>query len=179
MRPGTFLSLFAAALCCAAGAAGAAPMQVSSTAFADGGTMPTVHAGACAGQNMSPPIAWSNLPAGAKSVALFMVDPDGAKGLGVNHWVAYNIPAERGALKQGEGQADGPGITIGKNITGAVGYRGMCPPPGDAPHHYVVTVVATDLAPGTLPPALTREELLAALKGHALGGQSIVGRFGL
>jgi phosphatidylethanolamine-binding protein (PEBP) family uncharacterized protein len=54
----------------------------------------------------------------------------------------------------------------------------MCAPVGDVPHHYTMTVVATDLEPSALPPGLTRDELLAALKGHALEGQSIVGRYG-
>jgi phosphatidylethanolamine-binding protein (PEBP) family uncharacterized protein len=54
----------------------------------------------------------------------------------------------------------------------------MCPPVGDVPHHYVLTVIASDLAPGTLPAGLDRNALLAALKGHALGGQSVIGRYG-
>ena len=55
----------------------------------------------------------------------------------------------------------------------------MCPPVGDVAHHYIMTVAATDLEPAALPPGLTRDALLAALKGHAFGGQSIVGRYGL
>jgi Raf kinase inhibitor-like YbhB/YbcL family protein len=164
-----------------AGLANAAGMQVSSTSFADGGAIPNLHGGDtgdCGGKGVSPQVSWSNLPAGTKSVAVLMLDPDGAKGLGVSHWVAYNIAADRGQLKQGEGQTDGTGATVGKNVSGATAYRGMCPPVGDVPHHYTMTVVATDLELAALPPGLTRDELLAALKGHAVGGQSIVGRYG-
>lgn len=162
--------------------AGAAGMQVSSTSFTDGGVIPRLHGGSaseCGGKGLSPQVSWSNLPAGTKSVAVLILDPDGNKGSGVSHWVAYNIAADRGQLKQGEGQTDGAGATVGKNSAGATAYRGMCPPAGDVPHHYIMTVVATDLSPSALPPGLTREELLAALKGHTLGGQSVVGRYGL
>jgi Raf kinase inhibitor-like YbhB/YbcL family protein len=160
--------------------ASAAGMLVTSSSYPDGGTIPALHggdSGDCGGKGVSPQVSWSNLPAGAKSVVVLMLDPDGAKGLGVVHWVAYNIGADRAQLKQGEGQIDGAGATVGKNVTGATAYRGMCPPVGDVPHHYTLTVIATDLEP-TLPAGMTRDELMAALKGHALGGQSVVGRYG-
>ncbi|GAB7547930.1 YbhB/YbcL family Raf kinase inhibitor-like protein [Cupriavidus sp. CuC1] len=162
------------------GAAQAAGMQVSSASFADGATIPTLHGNNtsdCGGKGVSPQVSWSNLPAGTKSVAVLLSDPDGNMGLGVSHWVAYNIAADRGQLKEGEGQADGHGATLGKNVRGEQIYRGPCPSVGDAPHHYTLTVIATDLAPTALPPGLSREELMQALKGHALGGQSVVGRY--
>jgi len=155
-------------------------MKVTSSAFGDNGVIPADYAGAgdCGGKNVSLPVAWSNLPAKTKSVAVLVFDPDGAAGLGVSHWVAYNIAAERGELKAGEGQAGSNfNFTMGPNVAGAPAYRGMCPPVGDRPHHYVLTVVATDLAPGSLPAGLGRDALLAALKGHALGGQSVVGLY--
>lgn len=167
-------------LCGMAGSVAAAGMQVTSSAFSENGQIPSMYAGdgECGGKNMSLPVAWSNLPTGTKSVAVLILDPDGAKGLGVSHWVAYNIAASRGQLKQGEGQSDGAGeVTVGKNVGGATAYRGMCPPVGDLPHHYAMTVIATDLEPSALPKGLSRDELLTALKGHALAGQSIVGRY--
>jgi Raf kinase inhibitor-like YbhB/YbcL family protein len=156
-------------------------MKVSSSAFADGAVIPVAYggnSGTCGGQNVSLPVAWSNLPATARSVAVLVLDPDGGGGLGVSHWVAYNIDAARGQLKAGEAQVSGPGFTVGVNVAGAPAYRGMCPPVGDVPHHYVLTVIASDLAPGALPAGLDRNALLAALKGHAVGGQSVVGRYG-
>jgi Raf kinase inhibitor-like YbhB/YbcL family protein len=155
-------------------------MRVTSSAFADNTVMPAEHAGAgdCGGRNVSPPVAWRDLPAKARSVAVLVFDPDGAAGLGVSHWVAYNIPAERGELQAGEGQPSAnPAFTMGPNVAGAPAYRGACPPVGDRPHHYVLTVIASDLAPGALPAGLGRDALLAALKGHALGGQSVVGLY--
>jgi Raf kinase inhibitor-like YbhB/YbcL family protein len=174
-------TLLAASMMMQAGGAAAAGMQVASSSFADGARIPALHAGDtnnCGGKGVSPQVSWTNLPAGAKSVAVLIFDPDGASGLGVSHWVAYNIGADRGQLKQGEGQTDGAGVTVGKNVAGATAYRGMCPPVGDTPHHYVMSVIASDLAPMALSPGLTRDALLAALKGHALGGMSIVGRYG-
>lgn len=162
------------------GTAYAAAMQVSSASFADGATIPTLHGNNtsdCGGKGVSPQVSWSNLPAGARSVAVLLLDPEGNMGLGNSHWVAYNIAADRGQLKEGEGQADGHGITVGKNVRGEPIYRGPCPSVGDAPHHYVLTVIATDLAPTALPPGLSREELMQALKGHALGGQSVIGKY--
>jgi Raf kinase inhibitor-like YbhB/YbcL family protein len=150
-------------------------IKVTSSAFADNTRIPAEHAGVgdCGGKNVSMPVAWTQLPAKAKSVAVLLSDPDGAAGLGVSHWVAYNIAAERGQLKAGETG----GFTVGTNVAGATAYRGMCPPVGDHPHHYVLTVVASDLAPDALPAGLTRDALFAALKGHALGGQSVVGLY--
>ncbi|MGJ7608606.1 YbhB/YbcL family Raf kinase inhibitor-like protein [Variovorax sp. LT1R20] len=171
-----------AALLAGCGTMGPAPggkvptgMKVTSTAFADNGVIPAEYAnvGDCGGKNTSMPVAWTQLPAKTRSVAVLMSDPDGALGLGVSHWVAYNLPAERGQLKANETG----GFTVGVNVAGAAAYRGMCPPAGDHPHHYVLTVVASDLAPGALPAGLTRDALLAALKGHALGGQSVVGLY--
>ncbi|MGO4330619.1 YbhB/YbcL family Raf kinase inhibitor-like protein [Cupriavidus sp. 2TAF22] len=156
-------------------------MQVSSSSYAEGTSIPSLHANDtqnCGGKGVTPQVSWSNLPAGAKSVAVLLFDPDGANGLSVSHWVAYNIAAERGQLKQGEGRSSGDGITVGKNVTGDMAYRGPCPTVGDVPHHYVLSVVASDLAPGALPQGLSRDELFSALKGHALGAQSVVGRYG-
>ena len=168
---------------CATSPAPPAPtgMKVSFSAFTDGAAIPREHggnSGTCGGQNVSLPVAWSNLPPKARSVAVLVLDPDGAGGLGVSHWVVYNIDAARGQLKSGEAQVTGPGFTVGVNVAGADAYRGMCPPVGDVPHHYVLTVIASDLAPGALPAGLDRNALLAALKGHALGGQSVIGRYG-
>lgn len=177
-------SVFAGGLAaCATSPAPSAPtgMKVSSSAFTDGGAIPVEHGGnteTCGGQNVSLPVAWSNLPATARSVAVLVLDPDGAGGLSVSHWVVYNIDAARGQLKAGEAQVTGPGFTVGVNVAGGEAYRGMCPPVGDVPHHYALTVIASDLAPGALPAGLDRNALLAALKGHALGGQSVIGRYG-
>jgi Raf kinase inhibitor-like YbhB/YbcL family protein len=156
---------------------------LSSPAFNDDGVLPIKYAGAqCRGGgrggNISPPLAWLNPPAGTKSFAVLMIDPDGERGLGSVHWVAYGIPAARTELKEGEGGMPPPAdIVAGKNSRGTLGYTGPCGPPVDAPHHYVIDVIALDLAPDALPAGLDRDELLRAIKGHSLGPASLVVRY--
>jgi Raf kinase inhibitor-like YbhB/YbcL family protein len=179
-------SIAGALLLLAHAPADAAGMQVSSTSFADSGTITVQygHDGAgsdgasCGGKGVSPQLSWSSLPAGTRSLAIMMWDPDGADGMGVSHWVAYNVTPELGQLKEGEGKTDGHGVTLGKNVRGEAAYRGPCPPVGDVPHHYTITVYATRLEAGALQPGLTRDELFAALKGNTLAAMSIVGRYG-
>ena len=159
-----------------------AKFQVVSDSYEDGAPIPKKYAGAAencgGGEEVSPHVAWSNLPADAKSVAVLLVDPDGQKGLGTSHLVAYNIPAKQGELAEGAAAKSGPAISVGPNVTGTPAYRGMCAQPTDHPHHYTLTVIATDLEPGALPEGLDRAALLEALVGHALGGQSVVGLYG-
>lgn len=122
-------------------------------------------------------MAWSNPPAGTKSFALLMIDPDGRRGIGSVHWVAYDIPAARTGLKEGEGGVPSKEITGGKNLRGSTIYDGPCGPPVDAPHHYVIDVIALDLAPGSLQPGLDRAQLLKMIDGHSLGPASLVVRY--
>ena len=167
-------------------AATAATFQISSPAFADGDILPLTFAfdgigidkTACGGAAQSPPLAWTGTPDGTKSFAVTAFDPDGFNGLGVAHWVLYGIPATVSALPQGAGTPPSLLYVSGTHEYGARGFRGFCPPKGQSPHHYVLTVYALDLAPDALRPGLTRAELLAALNGHILRASSIVGRFG-
>lgn len=169
-----------------AGAAESAAQRftLSSPAFVDNAVLPLKYAGGtlCGkdshGGNTSPPLTWSNPPSGTKSFAVVMIDPDGRRGLGSVHWLAYNIPANRTALQEGEGGNPPPAdVTPGKNSRGTPGYTGPCGPPADAPHHYVIDVLALDLAPGALPAGLDRDQLFAALSGHSLGPASLVVRY--
>jgi Raf kinase inhibitor-like YbhB/YbcL family protein len=131
----------------------------------------------CGGGNVSPPIQWSHPPAGTKSFAITVVDPDGQKGLGSIHWVAYGIPASITSLPAGVGTSSSKDLIAGKNSAGKATYRGPCPPAGEQPHHYIVGVYALDLAPGAIEPGLTHEALLAAIKGHSLNESSVVLRY--
>jgi Raf kinase inhibitor-like YbhB/YbcL family protein len=129
------------------------------------------------GKSISPPLAWSNAPPSTKSFALIMIDPDGARGMGSVHWVAYNIPAARKSLKEGAGNGAAKGITAGKNSRGTNGYTGPCGPSQDAPHHYIIQLLALDIAAGSLQPGLDRDEILKMINGHSLGPASMVVRF--
>ena len=129
----------------------------------------------CPGQNVSPQLAWHNAPAGTKSFAILMYDIDGQFGAGVSHWVAYNIAPTTTELAEGAGTA-GKGFTGGAGTRGNANYTGPCPPQGDGPHHYMITVMATDLEPN-LPAGLTRDQFLAQAKGHLLTSATIGGLF--
>jgi Raf kinase inhibitor-like YbhB/YbcL family protein len=163
---------------------------VTSTSIADGARIPVRFAAddqkrpcrpgsteicPCPGRNVSPQLAWRNAPEGTRSFAILMYDVDGQAGAGVSHWVAYNIRPTVHELAEGDG-------TIGRNFTGGSGtrgnanYLGPCPPRGDGPHHYLITVMALDTEP-TLAPGLTREAFLTAVKGHQLGASSVGGVF--
>ncbi len=111
-KSGRFLlvgGIILAAWCIAQITNAAEPFMLTSPAFKDGTPMPKKHANNtpgnanCVGENVSPPFAWSNPPAGTKSFALTMVDPEGRGGAGVIHWVAYSIPASVTGFAEGEG----------------------------------------------------------------------------
>jgi Raf kinase inhibitor-like YbhB/YbcL family protein len=171
-------------LCLAGQSARAQSFTISSSTFKDGEMLQTRNAGAdksnpnCVGENVSPPFSWTNVPEGAKSFALLMYDPEGRKGLGVSHWVAYGIPASVTSFAEGEVSGPSEKYAGGKSSRNLPHYFGPCPPPKTGLHHYTFTLIATDLAPDALKPGLTREELFAALKDHALGAAGIVGLFG-
>lgn len=160
----------------------ASVFTLQSSDFSDNALLDKKFAGAnksnpaCTGENISPELNWSALPAGTRSLALLITDPVGAKGLGVTHMVAYNIAPTRSAFAQGE-LTQGKGYTGGKNTPATAHYYGPCPPAGSGLHHYNFVLIATDLPAGQLKAGLTQTELLSQLKGHALGAASTVGRF--
>ena len=106
----------------------------------------------CTGQNVSPQLVWSGIPAGTKSLQLQVHDPDAPTGAGFWHWAVYDIPPTTTGLAQGVGNSLSalPAGAYGGNTdfmdTGATGangnYGGPCPPAGDAPHHYHFTLYA-------------------------------------
>ena len=157
--------------------------RLTSPAFTDNAMLPRKYAGAlktnpnCDGENVSPPLAWVNAPDKTRSFAILMDDGAGQAGLGVSHWVAYGIPANVSTLAEGEASNPSPRIVGGKNFRELMTYYGPCPLFGNAPQHYVFTLVATDLEPGALPPGLTKPALLVALKGHNLRAASLVLRY--
>jgi Raf kinase inhibitor-like YbhB/YbcL family protein len=164
-------------------AAGAAePFKLTSPEYQDNAVLAVKNAGNnktnpnCVGDSISPPLAWSNPPAGTKSFALVMVDPEGRGGLGVVHMVTYGIPEGVTGFAEGELSKPSDKYVGGKSTMGKATYFGPCTPPGDW-HHYTLTLIATDLDPKALPPGLTRDELFADLKGHTKGAAGLILRF--
>jgi Raf kinase inhibitor-like YbhB/YbcL family protein len=103
----------------------------------------------CSGDNLSPELYWENVPAGTKSFAVTMYDPDAPTGSGFWHWVAFDIPAATTELQTGAGNlAKGlmPAGAIQSNTDfGQPGYGGPCPPPGHGFHEYRITIYALKL----------------------------------
>jgi Raf kinase inhibitor-like YbhB/YbcL family protein len=166
-------------------ASAAEPFMLTSSGFKDGTPLQKKNSNNtpgnanCVGENVSPPLAWSNPPDGTKSFALTMVDPEGRGGTGVVHWIAYGIPASVTGFSEGEVSKASDKYVGGKGTAGggATTYMGPCTPRG-APHHYTFILIATDLEPKDLPPGLTRDELYAKLTGHTKGATGLVGLFG-
>jgi Raf kinase inhibitor-like YbhB/YbcL family protein len=155
---------------------------ITSSSFKDGERLATKMAGNnkqnpnCVGENVSPALSWSNPPAGTKSYAMIMFDPEGRMGQGVVHWVAYGIPASVTSFAEGETSQQTDKYVGGKSTMSLPHYFGPCTPPG-APHHYTFTLIATDLEPTALAPGMTRDELMKALDGHGKGATGIIGTF--
>lgn len=148
-------------------------LTVTSPAFPPHGAIPARYTGE--GQDISPPLAWTNVPAGTWSFALFCHDPDAPVvsrgGYGFVHWVLYNIPATVNSLP--EGVTD---YTPGQNDWGRAGYGGPMPPPGHGPHRYYFWILALD-QDLTLEPGLTLHQLLERIEPHVLGMNRLVGTY--
>jgi Raf kinase inhibitor-like YbhB/YbcL family protein len=173
-----------ASLCTTPLANAAGVFTLASSAFEDDGTLAVKNAGSdkqrspnCVGENISPPLSWSNVPEGTKSFALLMFDPEGRAPAGVSHMVTYGIPASVTGFAEGELSKPSDKYVGGKNLMGVETYFGPCTPPNTDWHHYTLTLVATDLDPKALQPGMTREELASALKDHVKGSAGLIGRF--
>jgi len=148
---------------------------IASPAFQDHGEMPSKYT--CEGADLSPPLTWSGAPAGTKSFALIVDDPDApdprAPKMVFVHWVLYNLPADSRGLEEGARPLP-PGTREGKTDHGRTGYGGPCPPIGR--HRYFFKLYALD----TVLPDLntpTKAELERAMEGHILAQTQIVGTY--
>jgi Raf kinase inhibitor-like YbhB/YbcL family protein len=157
---------------------------LTSSAVQDNGTLATKNAcndkqrsPNCVGDNISPPLAWSNVPDGTKSFALVIVDPEGRAPAGVTHMVVYGIPADVKGFAEGGLSKPSEKFVGGKSTMNQGVYFGPGTPPSTDWHHYTWTIIATDLDPKALQPGMTREELAAALKDHVKGSAGLVTRF--
>ncbi|MCQ4163898.1 YbhB/YbcL family Raf kinase inhibitor-like protein [Tahibacter harae] len=154
-------------------------LQVKSAAFGDGQPIPLKHS--AYDQGASFPLSWSAGPAGTRSYAIILEDPDVTRPpKPVIHWIAWNIPADVSALREGlppqDRLTDPDGLRQGPNTPGRTGYYGPRPPAGDTPHRYHTQVFALDRMLD-LPAGADREALLAAMRGHVLAKGVLVGTF--
>jgi Raf kinase inhibitor-like YbhB/YbcL family protein len=172
-----------AVLSCLAGLAPAAAeggdmsLAIASPAFGPSEEIPAVHT--CEGKDTSPPLQWSGVPAGAKSLALVVDDPDApdpkAPRMTWVHWVLYDIPPTVAALPAAATSRDlPPGTREGLNDWKRTGYGGPCPPVGR--HRYFFKLYALDAVLPVLRTP-TKAALEKAMEGHVLAKCELVGTY--
>jgi Raf kinase inhibitor-like YbhB/YbcL family protein len=187
MRPAAFIFLLAAlyllsgpvisALAGEAEDGGTMTMKLTSQAFSANDRIPKVYT--CDGKDISPPLSWSGLPPGTRSLALILDDPDApdprAPQMTWVHWVIYNIPADINGLAENAGKSGLPfGTLEGTNDWNRTRYGGPCPPKGS--HRYFFKLYALD----TVLPDLDRpakNKLLRAMQGHILAQTELIGTY--
>ena len=146
-------------------------MQLQSTAFADMGDIPQRFT--CDGDNVSPPLQWSDPPKGVRSFALLCKDPDAPSGIW-RHWAVYDIPCGQDRL----GEALSPqteGVRQCVNDFGRSGYGGPCPPHGHGPHRYHFALLALDTPSLTFRSGASCADVERAAARHVLAEAQLVG----
>lgn len=144
-------------------------MSLTSTAFADNGSMPVPYT--CDGASISPPLTIGGVPEGAVSLSLTVIDIDGPGGAFV-HWTVWNIAPAAGDVAEGTVPLGGIEGLTGR---GEPGYTGPCPPSGT--HRYVFTLSALDTALDLDPSATDADALASAIEGHVLATARLTGTY--
>jgi Raf kinase inhibitor-like YbhB/YbcL family protein len=151
-------------------------VQLRSPSFADGSRIPVKYTGD--GEDISPPLEWSQAPANTKELALICDDPDAPTPQPWIHWVLYRIPNDTTSLSEGVSHsATIPGVE-GKNSWKSgktIGYRGPAPPRHGV-HHYHFRLYAIDTAL-TYPARMDKQAVLSAIQGHVLAQAELVGTY--
>ena len=148
-------------------------IKIKSSAFEQGGMIPKKYT--CDGEDISPPLAWSDAPASSKSFALINDDPDAPAGTWV-HWVIYNIPGDSKELPEAVPVKKNleNGAVQGINDFRKIGYGGPCPPGGT--HRYYFKLYALDTAL-SLQGDVTKGRLLESMKSHILAEGQLMGKY--
>ena len=177
-------ALFLSALAIAASAR-AADFTVTSPQVSPGGTLGTAqvfNGFGCQGGNQSPALTWSGAPAGTRSFAITVYDPDAPTGSGWWHWVVYNLPATTSGLPANAGTVDGHALPASavqvRTDYGTAGFGGACPPPGDRPHRYVFTVHALKVDRLDVPAGASPAMVGYFLGMNRLGQATLEARYG-
>jgi Raf kinase inhibitor-like YbhB/YbcL family protein len=147
-------------------------LHIESSAFSDGGQIPRQYT--CDGKDISPPLSWTGIPEGSRSLALICDDPDASKTF--THWVIFDLPPKTSGLPEAvpARESIAGGGAQGTNDFRKVGYGGPCPPSGT--HRYMFKVYALDrelkLAPGSF-----KSDVERAMKGHILAESTLMGKY--
>lgn len=147
-------------------------IHIESSAFSEGGQIPRQYT--CDGKDISPPLSWSGIPEGGKSLALICDDPDASKTW--VHWVIFDLPARANGLPEAVPARESVlgGGTQGTNDFRKVGYGGPCPPSGT--HRYMFKLYALDTEI-KLSSGATKAEVERAMKGHVLAQATLMGKY--
>jgi Raf kinase inhibitor-like YbhB/YbcL family protein len=143
-------------------------MQIKSTSFVDGQTIPTTFT--CSGSGVSPVLVISDVPENAKSLVLIMHDPDAVSGDFI-HWLVWNIDPKTKVINEDEIPT---GATVGANCLGKTGYVAPCPPRGSGTHRYIFELLALD-STLQLPKDATCKLVRYHIKNHLIEETSITG----
>jgi hypothetical protein len=153
-------------------------IKIESPAFRPNEPIPRRHTGD--GEDVSPELSWSGVPVDAKELALICDDPDAPRPEPWVHWVIYKIPPNMPGLPEGVEATEDPPIPAhaiqGVNSWDEIGYRGPAPPPGHGVHHYHFKLYALN-ARLDVNPGLTKDELLAVMKGKIIAEGELVGMY--
>ena len=146
-------------------------LALLSQVFREGTQIPVLYT--CKGQNINPPLSITGVPAGAKSLALIVHDPDAIPVVGFDfvHWIVWDISTSTETIAVNSVPA---GAVQGLNSRGQNKYMGPCPPAGTGTHHYLFELYALDKILG-LPPATSRDQLQNAMAGHILAQHTLTG----
>lgn len=145
-------------------------MELTSPAFSDGNTIPTIYT--CDGQNISPPLLFSGIPRGARSLVLIFDDPDAPSGTWT-HWILYNIPPTTTSLPENVSTLP-KGTEIGLNSWEKKEYSGACPPEGT--HHYFFRLYALKTVL-KLHGAVSNDSIRRAMKENILATATLMGNY--
>lgn len=149
-------------------------ISVKSEWFRSGEAMPLRSAGVGVGENVSPPLTWSGVPAGTQEIAIILEDPDAPLPRPFVHMIAYHIAPNNRMLAEGALNREARDVLFGKSTTGAKGYMGPRPVPGHGPHRYCFYVLALDLPVGALR-APNLRTFLKSISGRTIGYGCLVG----
>ncbi|CCV05618.1 conserved hypothetical protein [Mesorhizobium metallidurans STM 2683] len=148
---------------------------LKSPAFTDGESIPPRYSRD--GENVSPPLEWKDAPAGAKSFALIIEDPDAPSGT-FRHWAIYDIDPQRNILPEGTtAGAKTESLGHGVNDFGNPHYDGPQPPRGHGLHHYHFRLLALDVETLHLDEKAPVDKVMERAKPHILGQAELVGTF--
>jgi Raf kinase inhibitor-like YbhB/YbcL family protein len=149
------------------------PFLMTSPALPPGGEIQKQYT--CDGSDISPALAWSNVPNGTQSFALVVEDPDAPAGT-FRHWAVYNLPATTAGLPAGFHAGAPAPFAQARNDFGTIGYSGPCPPPGSR-HRYAFTLMALSVSSLAIPPSPEAKAVISAASPYIIGRAELVSSY--